>query len=242
MSTPRTQYARSGDAQLAYQVIGSGSRDIVLAFDWGSHLEEVWEQPLIREFVSGLTRFGRVIWFDIRGVGLSRGGLDATIPVEAWVEDVCAVMAAAGSVRATLMAQGHAGQLALLFAATHPYRTTSLVILNGFARYTRTDDYPAGMPPKVQESLLRHSGRRLRGLDGALRGQPEEEHPADGKEQRRQPEREDRAAPAVGIDRQRPVEDLGLGGRLVLGDVRGEQRRAVEIEVLGVDAQPGTRA
>jgi class 3 adenylate cyclase len=154
MSTPRTQYARSGDAQLAYQVIGAGSRDIVLAFDWGSHLEEVWEQPLIREFVSGLTRFGRVIWFDIRGVGLSRGGLDATIPVEAWVEDVGAVMAAAGSVRATLMAHGHAAQLALLFAATHPDRTTSLVILNGFARYTRTDDYPAGMPPKVQESLL----------------------------------------------------------------------------------------
>jgi class 3 adenylate cyclase len=154
MDTPRTQYARSGDATLAYQVIGSGPRDIVLAFDWGSHLEELWVQPLMRDFVVGLTRFGRVIWFDIRGVGLSRGGVDATIPVEAWVEDVGAVMAAAGSVRASLVAHGHAAQLALLFAATHPDRVASLVILNGFSRFARADDYAPGMPRHVQDAVV----------------------------------------------------------------------------------------
>ena len=86
MERPRTQYARSGDATLAYQVIGSGPRDIVLAFDWGSHLEELWEQPLMRDFVVGLTRFGRVIWFDIRGVSPAGwaseySGCDRTIPL-----------------------------------------------------------------------------------------------------------------------------------------------------------------
>ena len=68
---PRTLYARSGDVQLAYQVIGEGARDVVLVLDWASHLEAVWEQPFIREFVGRLERFARVLWFDMRGVGLS---------------------------------------------------------------------------------------------------------------------------------------------------------------------------
>jgi len=154
MSAPRTQYARSGDVHLAYQVIGEGPRDIVLVLDWASHLEALWEQPLVAEFISALNRFARVIWFDMRGVGLSDRVVDAAVSAEDWLEDVSAVMDASGSERATIVAHGHAVQLAVLFAATHPERLDSLVLINGFARLLRSDDYPAGMPTEARDSVL----------------------------------------------------------------------------------------
>ena len=154
MPSPKTLYARSGDVHLAYQVIGEGPRDVVLALDWASHLEALWEQALVVEFVSSLARFARVIWFDMRGVGLSDRLVGDVVPAEEWVEDVGAVMDATGSEQATVIAHGHAAQMALLFAATHPDRVASLVLLNGFARLLRDDDYPAGMPLPVRDTVL----------------------------------------------------------------------------------------
>lgn len=113
MPAPRTLYARSGDVHLAYQVIGEGPRDVVLVLDWASHLEALWEQPFVVEVVSSLTRFARLLWFDMRGVGLSDRVVEQVAPEE-WMEDVGAVMDAAGSKRATLIAHGHAAQLALM--------------------------------------------------------------------------------------------------------------------------------
>jgi len=152
--TPRTQYARSGDVYLAYQVIGDGAYDVVLVLDWASHLEVLWEQPWVVELVSELARYARVLWFDMRGVGLSDGIGQAAVPPEEWMEDVGAVMDAAGSRRATLFANGHASQMALLFSATHPERVASLVLMNGFARFARADDFPIGMPQEVRETAL----------------------------------------------------------------------------------------
>jgi class 3 adenylate cyclase/alpha-beta hydrolase superfamily lysophospholipase len=154
MSAPRTLYARSGEVHLAYQVIGEGPRDIVLVLDWASHLEALWEQTLVAEFITSLNRFARVIWFDMRGVGLSDRVVEEAVAAEDWLEDVSAVMDAAGSARATIVGHGHAVQLAVLFAATHPERVDSLVLINGFARLLRGDDYPAGMPPKVRDAAL----------------------------------------------------------------------------------------
>jgi len=71
VARPRTLYARSGDVHLAYQVIGDGPRDVVLVLDWASHLEVVWEQGFVQEFIYALNRFARVLWFDMRGIGLS---------------------------------------------------------------------------------------------------------------------------------------------------------------------------
>ena len=136
MAEPRTLYARNGDIHLAYQVIGDGPRDLVLALDWASHLEVLWEQPFVQELVSSLTRFARVLWFDMRGIGLSDRVLEG-IPPEDWMEDVAAIMDAAGSTRAALIAHGHASQMALIAAATHPDRVASLVLINGFARFSR---------------------------------------------------------------------------------------------------------
>jgi class 3 adenylate cyclase len=108
----------------------------------------------VAEVVSSLNRFARVLWFDMRGVGLSDRVAEDAVAPEEWMEDVGAVMDAAGSERATVLAHGHAAQMALLFAATHPDRVDSLVLLNGFARLSRADDYPAGMPPEAGESVL----------------------------------------------------------------------------------------
>lgn len=154
MATPRTRYARSGDIHIAYQVIGDGPRDVVLVLDWASQLEAIWEQPFIREIVNYLNRFARVLWFDMRGIGLSDRVAQEAVAAEDWVEDVRAVMDAASSRRATLIAHGHAVQMALMSAATHPDRVESLVLINGFARFSRADDYPAGIPAEAAELVL----------------------------------------------------------------------------------------
>jgi class 3 adenylate cyclase len=150
VSLAPTQYARSGDADIAYQTIGDGPRDIVLSLDWGTHLEAVAERPEMGDFVRSLTRFARVLFFDMRGVGMSSSVAEG-VPIESWMDDLVAVMDAAGSEQATLLAHGQATQMAVMAAATHPQRVTSLVLVNGFARFTRADDYPAGMPPSVQK-------------------------------------------------------------------------------------------
>jgi pimeloyl-ACP methyl ester carboxylesterase len=153
VTAPSTLYARNGDIHLAYQVIGEGPRDVVLSLDWASHLEVLWEQPFVRELLSSLARFSRVLWFDRRGVGLS-DRLEASFAPEDWIDDVAAVMDAAGSGRASLIAHGHAAQMALMAAATHPDRIDSLVLINGFARFSRAEDYPTGIPAAAAGAAL----------------------------------------------------------------------------------------
>jgi class 3 adenylate cyclase/predicted alpha/beta hydrolase family esterase len=148
-----TQYARSGDADIAYQVIGEGPRDVVFSLDWGSHLEAVEERPEVTDFVRALTRFSRVLFFDMRGVGMSSAVAEG-VPIESWMDDLLAVMDATGSEQATLVAHGQATQMAVMAAATHRERVTSLVLINGFSRFARTDDYPEGMPDSVQQAYL----------------------------------------------------------------------------------------
>lgn len=154
MAAPSTRYARSGDIHLAYQVVGEGPRDVVLALDWASHLEVLWEQPFVQELLSALARFSRILWFDMRGVGLSDRVPEASIAPEDWMEDVAAVMDAADSERASVIAHGHAAQMALMAAATHPDRIESLVLINGFARFARADDYPAGLPRAAANAAI----------------------------------------------------------------------------------------
>ena len=171
MAAASTQYARSGDVHLAYQVVGDGPRDLVLSLDWASHLEVLWEQPFVQELVTSLARFARVLWFDMRGVGLSDRVPGAPAVTEDWMDDVAAVMDAAGSERASLVAHGHAAQMAVMAAATHPDRIESLVLVNGFARFSRTEDYPAGMPAAGAEAALEQIAETWgRGTMAALLG------------------------------------------------------------------------
>src|SRR3954454_23119082 len=141
MSAP-IRYARSGDVNIAYQVTGSGPFDLVLVSGFVSHLETDWDHPVHARFLERLGSFARLIRFDKRGTGLS----DRTVglpDLETRMDDVRAVMDAAGSERAALVGYSEGGVLAMLFAAAYPERVRALVLYGTYAkRIGPDDDYP----------------------------------------------------------------------------------------------------
>jgi len=141
MAPPETRYARSGEIGIAYQVIGEGKMDIVLASPFISHLDLLWENQVQSHFVRRLASFARVILFDRRGVGLSdpAGGAPT---LEERMDDVRAVMDAAGSERAALLGMSEGSTMCMLFAATYPERVSALVLWGAMARSTAAPDYP----------------------------------------------------------------------------------------------------
>ena len=150
---PHISYADSGDLQLAYQVVGDGPVDVLLAFDWAGNIELAWENPQTERFLRRFASYGRLIFFDMRGVGLSDPVEDLP-PLEEWMDDVRTVMDAVGSRRAALVGHGHAGQLCMLVAASHPDRVQALVTVNSFARLARAPGYRAGMPVSAQQTWI----------------------------------------------------------------------------------------
>lgn len=134
-------YARSGDVSIAYTVDGTGPPDLVFAHGWAGNIEIEREMPSIRAFHDRVASFSRFILFDRRGTGLSDRPREAAT-LEARMDDVRAVMDAAGSERAVLFGTVEAAAMCALFAATYPERTLGLVLLNGIARGTWTPDYP----------------------------------------------------------------------------------------------------
>ncbi len=115
---PDTRYARSGAVYIAYQVYGRGP-DLVIVPGLFTHLDMVWEQPTVADFYRRLGRFARVIRFDPRGAGLS--DRTAELPeFDEQIDDVLAVMDAAGSDRATVLGISQSGPMAILFASSHP--------------------------------------------------------------------------------------------------------------------------
>ena len=152
---PRTLYARSGDIHIAYQVVGEGPIDLVLFGSLVSHVELNWEDPSVARFLRGLASFSRLIVFDKRGVGMSDPAVTNQPPtLEERMEDVRAVMDAAGSDRAVLLGTSEGGALALLFAATYPERTLALALFAAYARVRESEDYPPGVPQQVLESAV----------------------------------------------------------------------------------------
>lgn len=145
MRQPRTQYVKSGDGHLAYQVCGEGPIDVVYLVAWASHLEENWSPPtgaLLRSLASG----ARLIVFDHRGTGISDPvAIGEMTSLERWMDETLVVLDAVGSERAALVGQGGGGPLAALFAATYPERTKGLVLWRCAARFTATADYPWGL-------------------------------------------------------------------------------------------------
>jgi pimeloyl-ACP methyl ester carboxylesterase len=132
---PITCYAKSGNLQVAYQVFGTGSVDLVIVPGFISNLEETWDNPSNAYWMERLSRFARVIAFDKRGTGLS-DRVGALPTLDERMDDARAVMDAAGSGRAVLLGISEGGSLAALFAATYPDRCTSLVLYGAFAQFT----------------------------------------------------------------------------------------------------------
>ena len=145
---PSTRYARSPDgASIAFQVHGEGELDLVFVPGFVSHVELIWEEPAIARFLRRLASFSRLIVFDKRGQGLSdRLGRPPTL--EESMDDVGAVMDAAGSERAAIFAISEGGPMATLFSATYPERVASLVLYGTFARMLKAPDFPEGVSAK----------------------------------------------------------------------------------------------
>jgi class 3 adenylate cyclase/alpha-beta hydrolase superfamily lysophospholipase len=149
------QYIRVSDADVAYQVVGDGTLDLLYFHGLGSHFEHFWDMPLYAEFLTRLASFRRLILFDRRGTGGSDDVARWDIRTwEEWTEDVHAILDATGSTRPALFAAGDAGPIAMLFTASHPERVSRLILFNTTARYLVADDYPIGISPEVVDSLV----------------------------------------------------------------------------------------
>ncbi len=152
---PKTQYVRTRDGvSIAYQAVGDGERDIVFVPQTFSAIEALWEHPTVARFFERLGGLGRVILYDRRGTGMSdrTGGIAS---LEEQVDDVHAVMDAAGARRADLIAIMEGTPMAMLFAASAPERVRSLTLYAAFARSTRADDYPAAWSAEERAESMR---------------------------------------------------------------------------------------
>ena len=140
---PETHYAKSGDLNIAYQVVGDGPFDLVYVPGWISNIELTWDEPTHAHLLQRLSGFSRLILFDKRGTGLSDPvSVDRLPTLEQRMDDLRAVMDAAGSESAALFGSSEGGLMSVLFAATYPGRTRALVALAIYAKRIWSTDYP----------------------------------------------------------------------------------------------------
>jgi class 3 adenylate cyclase/pimeloyl-ACP methyl ester carboxylesterase len=150
------RYARNGDVSLAYDVFGEGERDILVTLGWVASFQSAWESPAYARWLQRLGTLGRVIMWDKRGTGLSeRLSPDSLPTLEERMDDMRAVLDAVGSERAVAIGLSEGAPLTAVFAASHPERVTSLILIGGFARMTRDADYEWGAPQDVASEFNR---------------------------------------------------------------------------------------
>ena len=172
---PETRYARSGDVNIAYQVVGDGPFDLVFVMGWVSHLEYFWTEPTFARFLRRLASFSRLILFDKRGTGLS-DRVTVLPSLEQRMDDVRAVMDAVGSRQAALLGVSEGGPMCTLFAATYPEKTLGLVTIGSYARRLRTHDYPWGPTHEQREAFYEEIQRRWGGPVGIEARAPSRQH------------------------------------------------------------------
>jgi class 3 adenylate cyclase len=133
--------------------VGNGPFDLVAVLGYVSHIELSWEDPAIAACYRGLASFSRLILFDRRGLGLS-DPIQGAPTLEDRMQDLRAVMDAAGSERAALFGLSEGGPMSILFAATYPDRVSALILYGTFARMTQSEGYPWGYPPNVLDRFI----------------------------------------------------------------------------------------
>jgi pimeloyl-ACP methyl ester carboxylesterase len=144
VADPETRYARSGDVSIAYQVVGDGPIDLVYVPGFVSNVEMTWRVPDYAAYLRRLTEFCRLIIFDKRGTGMS-DRVAGIANLETRMDDVRAVMDAAGSSRAAVLGISEGGPMCTLFAATYPERTAALILLATTPRDLWAPDFPFGV-------------------------------------------------------------------------------------------------
>ncbi len=140
---PKTRYTKSGDCNIAFQVIGEGPTDIVYIPGWVSNIDMMWTEPRLTKFFSELSKFSRLILFDKRGTGLS-DRVNHISSLEERMDDIRAVMDEVGSTSAVIFGHSEGGSVSALFAATYPQRTDALILYGVFAKRKYSEDYPWG--------------------------------------------------------------------------------------------------
>ncbi len=149
---PETKFAHGPDGAVGYQVFGDGPVDLVFVTQWGTNIDTFWDEPSAARYLDRLATFSRVILLDKRGSGVSDPVNMANVPtIEEWSEDITIVLDEVGSESVIVVGDVEGACLAITYAARHPERVSSLVLINGAARWRRDDDYPEGMPPEVIE-------------------------------------------------------------------------------------------
>ena len=138
---PDTNYTKSGDVNIAYQVFGSGAIDLVYIPGWISNIDLIWDCPELVSFLNELGKIARIILFDKRGTGLSDRIIEFPT-LEERMDDIRAVMDAVGSQKAVLFGHSEGGSVSALFAATYPNRVVSLIAFGIFAKRIYSSDYP----------------------------------------------------------------------------------------------------
>jgi DNA-binding SARP family transcriptional activator/class 3 adenylate cyclase len=155
ITIPETCYAKSGDVDIAFNVSGADSPDLLMFSTAVLPIDSMDEEPSLARFNDRLASFNRLIRFDVRGVGMSDVFAPSSPPtLEQWIQDAVAVLDAVGSERAAFFGPRDASLQAILLAATYPDRVSSLIIVNGTARLARADDYPIGIPQRVLDRFL----------------------------------------------------------------------------------------
>jgi DNA-binding SARP family transcriptional activator/pimeloyl-ACP methyl ester carboxylesterase len=154
-AVPQTRYALTADGiHIAYQVLGEGERDIVFVPGLLSHLDLLWEADETAAFFRRLAKLGRLILFDKRDTGLSDRA-PGDMSLEERMEDVRAVMRAAGCSQATFFGFSEGAPMSILFAATYPARVTALILGSASARWFPAPGYPCGQEAQEMYDGLR---------------------------------------------------------------------------------------
>jgi pimeloyl-ACP methyl ester carboxylesterase/DNA-binding winged helix-turn-helix (wHTH) protein len=172
---PVTRYARSGDVNIAYQVVGDGPIDLVFVMGWVSHLDYFWREPSFARFLKRLASFSRLILFDKRGTGLSDRVVDLPT-LEQRMDDVRAVLDAVGSRNAALLGISEGGPLCSLYATTYPERTLALVMIGTYAKRRWAPDYPWAPTPEQREHFFDEIRRNWGGPVGIETRAPSKMH------------------------------------------------------------------
>lgn len=162
---PRTHYARSGDAHIAYQVYGDGPIDVVLVPGFVSNVEHYWEMPNVPGQFARIASFARLILLDKRGTGLSDPVVEVPT-LEQRMGDLEAVLDAVGSRRTALWGISEGGPMSVMFAATYPERTTELILYGTSPRFSAAPDFPFGWSEEFAENNFAEVEERWG--DGAL--------------------------------------------------------------------------
>jgi class 3 adenylate cyclase/pimeloyl-ACP methyl ester carboxylesterase len=152
MSDREIRYAKNGDVHIAYTIVGEGPIDLVYCPGIWSNLDLMWDETRWAHYLDRLASFARLVVFDMRGIGLSDRGPEPPV-VELMMDDVRAVLDAAGSETAVLFGGARGAAPILLFAATYPDRVRALILYAAIAKTVRTDDYPIGRTAEEQEGF-----------------------------------------------------------------------------------------